>query len=204
MSAFWSGVVAGYGIAVPVGAIAILIIETSMRSSLRKGLAAGAGAATADFVYATAAVLGGSGIAAAVGDTGPVFNYIGGALLVVMAILGIRRALQAGPVSRQAGKQGGMAATYAAFLGLTLVNPATVIYFVAVVMGLGLAAGMTPVQGASFVVGAGLASLSWQWLLAWAGSSLGARLTGSSRKWIGVAGNLVVLALAAVIFLGGS
>ena len=30
MEAFWTGVLAGYGIAIPVGAIAVLIVETGM------------------------------------------------------------------------------------------------------------------------------------------------------------------------------
>ncbi|HEX6946333.1 MAG TPA: LysE family transporter [Acidimicrobiia bacterium] len=201
MRPFLSGVVAGYGIAIPIGAIGILIIETGMRSGLRKGLAAGAGAATADFVYALLAVLGGAGIAAAVGEIGPTFRYAGGALLVVMAVLGIRRALGRNPIVRRSGFAEGTGATYATFLGLTLINPATVVYFVAVVMGLGLAAGMTALEGTAFVAGAALASLSWQWLLAWGGSSLGARLSDRARRWFGVAGNLLVLGLAVAIFL---
>ena len=42
---FWEGVLAGYGIAIPVGAIAVLIIEVSIRRGLASGMQAGAGAA---------------------------------------------------------------------------------------------------------------------------------------------------------------
>jgi threonine/homoserine/homoserine lactone efflux protein len=45
-----AGLVAGYAIAIPVGAIAVLIIHTALTQGLRAGLAAGAGAATADLV----------------------------------------------------------------------------------------------------------------------------------------------------------
>ena len=58
------------------------------------------------------------------------------------------------------------AKTYVKFLGLTIVNPPTVIYFVAFVVGLGLADDLTAAQGAAFVAGAFLASLSWQLMLA--------------------------------------
>ena len=37
MTAFGEGVVAGYGIAIPVGAIAILIIELGLRRGFRAG-----------------------------------------------------------------------------------------------------------------------------------------------------------------------
>src|SRR5689334_18560020 len=62
-AAFLAGVAAGYGIAVPVGAIGVLIVALSARMSLRVGAAAGLGAATADGVYALNAVLGGAVLA---------------------------------------------------------------------------------------------------------------------------------------------
>ncbi|MGH3668602.1 MAG: hypothetical protein ACRDU7_09935, partial [Acidimicrobiia bacterium] len=54
------------------------------------------------------------------------------------------------------------ARTYGRFVGLTIINPTTIVYFAAVVIGLGVAKGMTAADGALFVIGAFLASLSWQ------------------------------------------
>jgi hypothetical protein len=45
MEAFITGVVAGYGIAIPVGAIAILIVEVGLKHGFRPAFFAGAGAA---------------------------------------------------------------------------------------------------------------------------------------------------------------
>ena len=59
--ALLAGIFAGYAIAVPVGVIAVLIIETGMAGGLRRGLAAGAGAATVDLVYCAGA-LGAGGL----------------------------------------------------------------------------------------------------------------------------------------------
>lgn len=202
MKPFLTGVVAGYGIAVPVGAIGILIIETGMRRGFRKGFAAGAGAATADVVYAAAAVIGGAGIVAAVGSVGPFLRLGGGVLLAAMAVVGLWRTLRDRPAAKKVRPEGGMLGVYAAFLGLTLVNPATVVYFAAVVVGLGVASGMTLLEGAAFVLGAGLASLSWQTLLAWFGSAARGRVSEATRRLIGVVGNLVVAGLAIAIFLG--
>ena len=50
---------------------------------------------------------------------------------------------------------------------------------------------------AVFVVAAGVASLSWQLVLAGAGATLHHRLPTSARLWTAVLGNLLVLALAA-------
>jgi len=58
-----AGLLAGYGVAVPVGAIAPLLIGLAARSPLRSGVAAALGVATVDGVYALAAVAGGSALA---------------------------------------------------------------------------------------------------------------------------------------------
>lgn len=94
-----------------------------------------------------------------------------------------------------------LATTYARFLTLTIVNPATIVFFVAVVVGLGLADGMTPTGGVLFVTGAFTASLSWQTLLATVGAVAGKRLGHRSQTGAIAFGNLLILAFAAMILL---
>jgi hypothetical protein len=48
MDALVSGLLAGYGVAIPVGAIGVLILGLSARTSLRIGAGAALGVATAD------------------------------------------------------------------------------------------------------------------------------------------------------------
>ena len=54
-AALVAGLAAGYGVAIPVGAIAPLLMNISARSGLRVGAAAAAGVASADGLYAAAA-----------------------------------------------------------------------------------------------------------------------------------------------------
>ena len=61
--AFIAGVVAGYGIAIPVGAISMIIIDAGLRHGFRTAAAAGAGAATADVFYAAVAAVFGAALA---------------------------------------------------------------------------------------------------------------------------------------------
>ncbi|MER6591520.1 lysine transporter LysE, partial [Micromonospora purpureochromogenes] len=61
--ALLAGLLAGYGVAVPVGAIAIVVIGLTARTSLRVGAAAALGVAAADGLYAALAVLGGAALA---------------------------------------------------------------------------------------------------------------------------------------------
>ena len=68
------------------------------------------------------------------------------------------------------------ARTYVLFIGLTLLNPATVAYFVTLAVGLPQIA-QDAASRIAFAVGASLSSLSWQTLLAGIGSALHTRLT---------------------------
>lgn len=58
-----AGLLAGYGIAVPVGAVGTYLVSLTARTSLRTGVCAALGVATADGLYALAATVGGSALA---------------------------------------------------------------------------------------------------------------------------------------------
>ena len=196
-TAFLAGVVAGYGIAVPVGAIGVLIAGLSARTSLRVGAAAGLGAATADGLYALAAVIGGAAIADLIV---PVATPLRRAAAVVLLALAAWTAISAlrsrhkGPV--ESARPVSALRAYLGILGLTLLNPATVVYFGALVIGRGDAGG-----GVWFVAGAFLASASWQLLIAGGGSVVGRLLTGERGRLITALVSSAVIALLAVLLL---
>ena len=231
-----AGVVAGYGVAVPVGAIAVLIAGLTARTSLRVGAAAGLGAATADGIYALIAVLGGAALAAAITPIATPLRWVAAVVLVLLAALTARSALRgrspradaeaepagsashaalardasaeaaSGPAAGAAagggdgaGRKGAVAASttpgraYLGVLGLTLLNPATIVYFAALVLGRGGAGG-----GVWFVAGAFLASASWQLLIAGSGALVGRLLTGERGRRITALVSSVVIAILAV------
>jgi threonine/homoserine/homoserine lactone efflux protein len=202
IDAFLVGVVAGFGIAIPVGAIAILIVQVGMRCGFACAASAGAAAASADLAYSVLAVTGGAALAATVADLGEPFRWLSAAVLAAMAIHGLAKARRQPPVAdAPMPRPREYASTYARFLGLTIINPLTVVYFAAVVLGLGLAEDLTGGQAALFVTGAFLASLSWQTLLAGVGAGARRRLP---RRFVAaaiVAGNLLVLGMAIWIVL---
>jgi threonine/homoserine/homoserine lactone efflux protein len=195
-------VVAGFGIAIPVGAIAILIVQVGMRCGFRCAASAGAGAASADLAYSVLAVTGGAALATAVADVGEPFRWLSAAVLAAMAIHGLVRARRQ-PVAMDTSmpRPHEYASTYARFLGLTIINPLTVVYFAAVVLGLGLAEDLDGGHAALFVTGAFLASLSWQTLLAGVGAVARRRLPDRFVAGAIVGGNLLVLGMAVWIVL---
>jgi arginine exporter protein ArgO len=215
-AAFLAGAAAGYGIAIPVGAIAVLILETALRRGFRLGAVAGAGAAVVDGFYAAVAAVFGAAVAAALSPWGRPLKALAVAVLVVIAVRGLvlvardRRRERAGSpgatgMAKPRTRPGGdVIRTFLAFVGLTLLNPLTVVYFGALVLGLPVAGagGADPAGKAAFVVGAFLASLSWQTLLAAFGALLHRRLPPGVAAAVGIAGNLVVLGFAAVIAAG--
>lgn len=199
VQAFLAGAIAGYAIAIPVGAIGILIIDTGMRRGFRHGFAAGAGAATADLVYAALAVLAGTAVAALLAPIQVWLRVVAVAALAWIGIRGLAASLRSTRTIAEAGG-GSPVATWLRFLGLTILNPATIIYFAALILGLG-DYGAGPAERTAFVVGAGVASLSWQTVLAVLGAVGHRRLPHRVQEGISIAGNLLILGFAASIAL---
>ncbi|HEY0001698.1 MAG TPA: LysE family transporter [Actinoplanes sp.] len=178
-AAFLAGVTAGYGIAVPVGAIGVLIAGLSARTSLRVGAAAGMGAATADGLYALAAVAGGAAVAGLIAPVATPLRWFAAAVLLGLAAVTAWGAFRKPGATARPARPTTPLRAYAGVLGLTLLNPATVIYFAALVLGRGGAGG-----GIWFVIGAFLASASWQLLVAGGGSLIGRLLTGERGRLV--------------------
>ncbi|NJC70550.1 LysE family transporter [Planosporangium thailandense] len=201
MTALLAGVFAGYGIAVPVGAIAVLIIGLTARTSLRVGAAAALGVATADGLYALVAVVGGAALARLIVPIATPMRWLAAAVLAGIAI---RTAVGAvrhhrDPDSAPPARSGlaTPARAYGGLLGLTLLNPMTIVYFGALVLGRQTADAPGASGGALFLLGAFLASASWQLLLAVGGSLVGRALAGPrGRLATALASSLLIVALA--------
>lgn len=203
-----AGLAAGVGIALPVGPISVLLVDAGIRHGWRRGAAAAAGVAAADLCYALAAVLLGHGAASWVGGHDRALRWGGAVLLGWLAVRGLRAAVRAGrgagpargprrPARPGPGGARGLPVTVR-FFALTLANPLTIVYFSTLV------AGLPPTRGGlggawAFVLGAGAGSLAWQLVLAGSGALTGRHAGLRVRQALGVAGHLVVLALAAVM-----
>lgn len=202
-AALLSGIAAGLGVAIPVGAVAVLIIETGLRRGFRAGAAAGAGAATVDGAYATIAALFGGALASAIApwESGVRVMSSGVLALIGLRLLfdGRRRAV-GGPALTADERPSSLVRLYLMFVGLTGVNPLTLVYFAALIVGLparpeGLG------EQLAFVVGAFGASFAWQMLLAALAAIGHRRLPAGVRTWTSVLGALIVLGLAGSILL---
>ncbi|MFJ8048509.1 LysE family transporter [Streptomyces luteogriseus] len=181
-AALVAGLLAGYGIAVPVGAVGAYLVSLTARTTLRTGVCAALGIATADGLYALAATLGGTALASALRPVLGPLRWVCVLLLLALAAWGAVTALREYHghrlATRTAPAPPSPARAYLGLLGITLLNPTTVIYFAALVLGSQATGPAGPPEQGVFVLAAFAASASWQVLLAGSGALLGRALTG--------------------------
>jgi arginine exporter protein ArgO len=201
LGALSAGLLAGLGVAMPLGAIGALLIGLPARAGHRTAVTAALGVATTDALYATAAVLGGASVADAVRGIARPLQLISAGVLAALALatlVAARRTPEAaGTATRLTPGR-----AYLGFLALTAVNPATLGYFAALVLGSDGA--LQSSNGAWFIVGVSAASAAWQLVLVGGGAAAAHVLaTPRGRTVLAVTSAAVMLLLAAKVAAGG-
>jgi len=194
------GVAAGLGVALPLGAIGVLLLQEGMTGGRRAAMAAATGVATVDLVYAGVAVLAGGAVTEALAGREALVRWTGAVVLAGLAVRGLAGARRPTGVPG-ASREIALATpfrSFVRFVGLTAVNPLTAVYFTVLTAGLG-----QRVSGAAaataFAIGVFIGSWAWQSVLGLAGALAGARLPTRARTWTTIAGNGLVLIFAAVL-----
>lgn len=197
----FKGLVIGFSIAAPVGPISVLCIRRTLAKGRLSGIVSGLGAATADAVYGCVAVLGLTFISNGLINQQVWLRLIGGLFL---CYLGIKTFL-AKPAKRTVLAGGnGLAGAYASTFFLTLTNPMTILFFAAVIAGLGLAGSSGGFMSAGAVVlGVFIGSSLWWFILS---SSVGVfreRLDPQGLQWVSRCSGAVIagFGLAALLSL---
>ncbi|MGC0249484.1 hypothetical protein [Pseudactinotalea sp. Z1748] len=159
-----------------------------------------------DLLYCITAVVAGAAFAPVIAAWAPWPSVTGGTALVTLAtwnLLRTRRSIVESKPSDDASHTRS-SHRYVLFFGLTAINPATLVYFAAIVTGFSTTSNST-VTAVLFVAGVALASLSWQLLLVLAGAILRWK-TGARFRHLttlignGIVGILGILMVTGVIF----
>jgi threonine/homoserine/homoserine lactone efflux protein len=162
MSFLLRGLIIGFSIAAPVGPIGILCIRRTLANGRISGLVTGLGAATADAMYGTIAGFGLTAVSSFLVDQQRWLRPAGGLFLFWLGLKTILSKPATEPVRAEAA---GLLSDYVSTVFLTLTNPATILSFIAVFAGLGLAATRNDYPAAlQLVAGVFLGSALW-WLL---------------------------------------
>ncbi|NLT52735.1 MAG: LysE family transporter [Ignavibacteria bacterium] len=161
---FISGLFLGISVAVPIGPVGLLCIDRTIKKHFWSGFFSGIGAASADALYGLIAGLGITFISNLLIKEEFYFQLIGGILLVAIGIksfkLKPRKMKNYEPSKKKLARD-----FFSAFI-LTITNPGTVIFFMAVFSGFGLA----EIAGQYFntfilVAGIFIGSVTWWFFL---------------------------------------
>ena len=201
----FAGLVTGWAIAIPIGAVGALLVALTARTSIRTGSAAALGVATIDGLYAAVAVVGGAAVATRLEPHAGWLRAASALVLLAIAALTVwmgRRSSGRSAAAPASARDLRPWQAFAAFLALTAVNPTTVVYFAAVVIGNpDLADGWA--EGTVFVAAAFVASASWQLALAGLGSAVGRSVTSRRGRVVtGWVSGLVIAGLAVRTLVG--
>lgn len=196
MHVFLEGAVLGFLIAAPVGPIGLLCIARTLRSGLLIGFVSGLGAATADGAYAVVAVCGLTGIVAAI-KTASVPLHLGGALMLCWLGVKTLRA-RVDPVTARSEKSPAVAAAYASTVLLTLLNPATIVSFLAIFGALPVARAK-PVSALLLITGVFCGSALWWLVLSAAVGASRRAMTDGWRRSINIVSGALLIAFAAAV-----
>lgn len=201
LAALLSGSVAGLVLAAPLGAIGVLLVREGVTRGLRRGLPGAAAVASVDVLYCTAAVAAGSLAGPIIGNLTPWPQIIGGFAVIAVGVFGLvksRRPKEPGIDQRTARSGPSSLRRYLVFVGLTALNPATLVYFAAIMTGLDQVT-VSPSTSVAFIIGVGVASFGWQSLLVAAGAILRRSAGPSFQWWTTAIGNGLVIVLGVAL-----
>lgn len=202
---FTLGFTAGLALAIPVGPMALLLVDTTLRQGLRNGAAGALAMASVDASYAIVVFLAGSFVTGILGGFGIWLSLAGALILLTLGLQTIYRALRPKTTSQAIAHSDGTSSawkTYLKFAGATVVNPPTALYFLAITPSLAGLAEADPI-GATFAFACGVffGSVVWQQGLALTGAAIRGITTPRVRTWLSLFGGAMIVTLALVLAL---
>jgi len=194
------GIIIGFSIAAPVGPIGVLCIRRTLADGRISGLVSGLGAAAADAIYGCIAAFGLTFVSGFLIGGQVWLRIAGGAFL---CFLGIRTFLS-GPAEKAvpaAGKN--LAGAFVSTFFLTLTNPMTILSFMAIFAGLGIAgAGGNYESAGALVLGVFSGSALWWVLLSGGVGVLREKFTPRGMQWVNRGAGAIIAAFGLLALLG--
>ncbi len=185
------GLIIGFSIAAPVGPIGVLCIRRTLTEGRVSGFVSGLGAATADAIYGGIAGFGLAFISTFLVGQQLWLHLIGGAFLCYLGI----KTLLAKPTEQEASAKGnGIIGNYASTFFLTLTNPMTIISFVAIFAGLGLANTSSDYASAGILVlGVFIGSALWWFFLSGGVGLFREKFDRRGLKWVNIISGAIIM-----------
>lgn len=167
MTSFAKGLAFGFLLAATVGPLWILCFRRTLAHGRLFGFVSGMGVATADALYGFVAAFGLTVVSNFLIAQKFWLGIVGGTFLCWLGIKTLlSRPGDQPDAARTAAPAGNLAVAYTSTFALTLTNPATILAFVAIFAGLGLAASGSYAEASFVVLGVTLGSAFWWVMLA--------------------------------------
>jgi putative LysE/RhtB family amino acid efflux pump len=207
---FVRGLAIGFAVAFALGPIGLIVIRRTVARGWAYGLVSGVGVATADSLYAAVAAFGLTAVSLALVGIDRLLGIIGGTVLMLLAFRSLRSVLAAGdgrargepggsPVADPGilvadpgpDRAGGRPGAWASMVGLTLMNPATILSFAALFASIGAGTGGSA-GAAAVVAGVFAGSVAWWALLTGLVAGLRTRVTPWGVRTLNAASAVVI------------
>ena len=195
------GLLFGFTIAASVGPIWLLCARRTLAEGRLVGLFSGLGVATADGFYGAVAALGLSLVTSLLVAQHVWLRLVGGVFLCYLGVATLRARPTERKLAPVTGR--GLLAAYFSTLGLTLTNPLTIVSFLGIFAGLGLAdAGGSPTAALLLVAGVFCGSAMWWVVLSSVLGRVRGWLTPRVLHGLNVASGLLIAGFGVAALVG--
>lgn len=191
----YKGLILGFSVAAPVGPIGILCINRTLNKNFTAGFISGLGAATADLIYGMMAGLGLTAISTFLIDQKLWIQLTG---LLFLVYIGAKTLIKKdADVEFKTAADKGLLKDYLSAFILTITNPMTILFFIAVFAGLGLSGSIQELSAAMLlIIGVFTGSCVWWIFLSGLTHQLKTRLNKKVLKKIDLVSGLIILLFA--------
>ena len=180
IDALVAGLLAGLSVAVFVATAAMAVMQTAVARGLAVALAARGAVATGDALWAPAAAGAVAAFGSLLAPWGAALRWVAVGLLTVVLLLALYELARGWPRAGVVALSETPLRGYSEFLVPALGHPATAVLFASLIVG--AVSGYKAGQAVAFGAGVFLASLSWQWMLAFVGARRRRIFSGRTRR----------------------
>lgn len=196
---FFKGLLIGFSVAAPVGPIGVLTIRRTLTEGRLSGFVTGLGAAMADALYGVVACFGISIISSFLLRQEFWLALFGGLFLLY---IGVKSVLTPPATTAANINSKGLARNFIGTFFLTVSNPTTILSFLAIFAGLGLASVHKGYSASlMIVVGVFLGSAFWWLFLSSAVAYFRTKITSKILSWINKLSGLMIVAFGLLTLL---
>ena len=199
LSFFLKGLIIGASVSAPVGPIGLLCVNRSLTEGRVRGFVSGLGAATADMLFCIIAGFGFSFVSRFLDEQAIWIRFIGACCLIFLGL----KIILSRPEEKSCAVTGGdLVHIYVSTMLLTLINPVTILFFVALFTSLGLTLTRDAhVSLTLLTMGVFVGAILWWFLLTGFVSLFHRKLSQSTVRWVNRTSGAIIMIVGFLAFL---